>query len=315
MDIDWSLDSADTFADDSKSGNREEDLVVTAQVPAGADFPWLSDLPRKVARGREVKYRDFNRLLRHSPESDLCRAVLRGISRATIFITDPEVYRGPFRRDVVEPLWGPLDRYHPVVRERIMEPAEDYVRSMVLLDSPLVQAADRLGVASLEQVQQVLVPRRGKEPNAYLFGARSTATVLDLMDKQVLEEECERFRDRFYFDGRQVYASIVRRALAERHAFDEGDTLVTDEINSLRAGLHRAVTRDLWFQDPAEEDESPIVCEAKSATTPMLQVADIAAGYARHLYATGGDERLKRVQDHFCAVVFNGDLLQRLAPA
>src|SRR5712691_11657575 len=99
------MDSAYTFADDSKSGNREEDLVVTAQVPAGVDFPWLSDLSRKVARGREVKYRDFNRL-RSSPESDLCRAVLRGISRATIFITDPEAYRAPFRGDVVEPLWG-----------------------------------------------------------------------------------------------------------------------------------------------------------------------------------------------------------------
>jgi hypothetical protein len=309
-----------TFLDDSFHREDIYSPVVVARIPADADLRWHGEVVARLARkSRELKASRVLNQLSDLP-IDLQRAIKRTIRESCISILDPRVYTFQFERM----LSGVGDRLGSSgiaqIRQQFLS---QFVRDQVLWDSPawriqrmlfpepLFDLADVYGVSSAFEVDDSLfdtLKKKLRKPHTVrLFGARSAAAFVELLDPA---ERADVLRDidadQRYFFWQDLDATVFLRHRSTRQVFDEGDRVTVEAIDVLREGANDAIQRNprmrLLLTSRGE------VTEGTSDTSPELQAADVAAGYARRLYES--DDGLKKVCIEFRQVLLNGTLVR-----
>jgi hypothetical protein len=309
-----------TFLDDSFHREDIYSPVVVARIPADADLRWHGEVVARLARkSRELKASRVLNQLSDLP-IDLQRAIKRTIRESCISILDPRVYTFQFERM----LSGVGDRLGSSgiaqIRQQFLS---QFVRDQVLWDSPawriqrmlfpepLFDLADVYGVSSAFEVDDSLfdtLKKKLRKPHTVrLFGARSAAAFVELLDPA---ERADVLRDidadQRYLFWQDLDATVFLRHRSTRQVFDEGDRVTVEAIDVLREGANDAIQRNprmrLLLTSRGE------VTEGTSDTSPELQAADVAAGYARRLYES--DDGLKKVCIEFRQVLLNGTLVR-----
>jgi hypothetical protein len=309
-----------TFLDDSFKDRDSHAPVVVARILSDADLRWHSDVVSRLARrSRELK---ASLVLRHLDElpADLQRAVRRTIRDACVSILDARVYTFRFEQmlSALGGRFGSDGLSH--IRQQFLG---EFVRNNVLWDSPawriqrmlfpepLLGLAEAYGISSAFEVDdslfEVLKKKLQKAHSVRLFGARSAAAFVELLDPAEHEAALNEMRRDGRFMFRQdVAAAVYLKHRATRHVFDEGNRVTVEAINVLRASANEAVhdnPRLRLLLTPKGE-----LSEGVSTASPELQAADVAAGYARRLYES--EDGLKKVCLEFRQVLLNGSLVR-----
>lgn len=86
---------------------------------------------------------------------------------------------------------------------------------------------------------------------------------------------------------------------------DEGNKRTVSAISDLKDAVRTRLVNN--HQVLLTDDTPAGAIELSSATTPNLQAADIAAGYARTLYLERG---LRAVCEEFLGVILNGSMIR-----
>jgi hypothetical protein len=90
-----------------------------------------------------------------------------------------------------------------------------------------------------------------------------------------------------------------------QHVFDEGNRPSVTAISELRDSVrNRLAVRNLIL---LTDDAPSGAIELESAATPLLQAADLAAGWARRIYL---DRGVKGVSEQFKGVILNGSMVR-----
>jgi hypothetical protein len=307
-----------TFADESFRIGDPDGLVVLAQLPEWVNVDWQHDLMRKY--GHELKW---SKLLGRWRDlsADLRNAIVRCLREALITITNPAIYHADFERIVSAVTSRPPISWPVTFRNFVKEHRVAYEKERILLDSPAVDIQ-----LFLEDDGVVLGPIGGVEGNydsarsivtdlatslkspesVRFFGARSAAAFVSLVDPSERSTAiAESSADGRFFDGDRIVSNILARNEQTERVFDDGNQpsvlAIVDLKNSVRRRL--AATGLVVLPD----DLSPGVIEQSSLTSPLLQAADFAGGYARDVYLELG---LQAVCEEFRAVVLNGSMVR-----
>lgn len=111
--------------------------------------------------------------------------------------------------------------------------------------------------------------------------------------------------DMRYVSPQQLLGYVLATGERIQRVFDEGNARTISAIANLKDVVRRElVSRN---QIVLTDDMPSGVVELSSSTTPNLQAADIAAGYARMLYLEKG---LRAVCEEFKGVILNGSFVR-----
>jgi hypothetical protein len=138
-----------------------------------------------------------------------------------------------------------------------------------------------------------------------IFGARSAAAFSNVLDDAAAKQAVDALWEVRYFEPQTLLAHVLAAGESTQHVFDEGNRPSVRAIAKLRAAIRErlASRRRIVLTD----DAPGAAIELSSATTPMLQAADLASGYARGLYLDLG---LRVVCEEFKAVIWNGAMVR-----
>jgi hypothetical protein len=313
---------AQTFADDTFKIADPSGLVIDAQLPGWAELRWHRDLQRRC--GAELKWKIVRR---HwgDLDHDLRRAIVKDIREALIIIVDPSLYRFEIERLVERAVNQPRRSWPQPFHEWFDGEAAHYEVESILDDSPaarvgeflandgldLLETPDGLGprdrIASRQSALAALETALGSVHNVRLFGARSGAAFAHVLDRQVwIDHLTAVMADMRYISPQQLLGGVL--AIGERiqRVFDEGNRTSIDAIADLKDLVRERLVNDGHIVLPADGAPAGVI-EMSSRETALLQAADIAAGYARTIYADIG---LRAVCEEFKGVILNGSMVR-----
>lgn len=307
-----------TFADESFKIADRHGPIVLAQLPKWSPLSWHAELARRC--GADLKWAKVRRVwsdLGH----ELRRVVLRDLRDALITIVDPSLYRFELERSLIAVAGQPKHRWPPQFSAYVEALLEDYEREAMLSDSPvrrielfleedggLILGEDirsKPNSAEGQSLESTVSQMLEKPHSLRLFGARSPAAFAVLLDRDEWERALEDLWDMRYVTPQQIIAHLLRAGDRTQHVFDEGNRPSVRAIARLRDAVRQKLSTSGLIALP-DTSESGIV-EQSSADSPMLQAADLAAGYARTLYLDCG---LKIVCEEFRGVVLNGSMVR-----
>jgi hypothetical protein len=253
---------------------------------------------------------------------ELRRATLWVLREALIIIIDPRLYRFSIEQTVTAAIRQPRTRWPAAFRSWVeAHLLPTYINRGILLDSPASRLQDFLvddgvmlgGVGGIdgnaEEDRTILTDLEGTLGNAHnirLFGARSAAAFAHLLDPDGRARAIELLLDVRYVNRQLVDRLLLAAGDHIQRVFDEGNRKSVAAIAELQQAVRArlAVRRRLFLP----EGTSHGAVELSSRDTPLLQAADIAAGYARTLYTQS--DGLKAVCEEFRAVILNGSMVR-----
>ena len=292
-----------TFADDSYPDNpRAGGVIVTAQLPGHSNIAWYFELVRRFRR--EVKYGDFKKHILGT-ESELERSVLRGIRDAVVFITDPFEYRFEIEESIRQITRKPVAELGADARTYFQGLVDHYTDEMILIHSPLL-TVDRFLGGQIERADLAYYRRvLGKPQNIRIFASRSMGAFFEVVDPESRQRVLESLWHRRYIMAGVLGAHLLWTAGIPHRVFDEGNVKATGLIRKLRRRVHHRLKDVHHLVLPPG---SGLVSEVSSKLVEKVAVSDIAAGYARDLYAHS--DGIRRVQEFFRSAFLNGTMLK-----
>lgn len=309
-----------TFADESFKIADDYEPVVNAQLPDWIDLRWYWDLTRKFG-GRELKWQVVRR---RWPDLgvELRRATLWALREALIIIIDPRLYRFSIEQTVTATIRQPRTRWPAAFRSWVeTHLLPTYISRGILLDSPASRIQDFLedhgvmlgGVGGIDgnadEDRTILTDLEGTLGNPHnirLFGARSAAAFAHLLDPDGRARAIELLLDMRYVNRRLVDGLLLAAGEHIQRVFDEGNRKTVAAIVELQQAVRARLAAQSRLLVP--EGTSHRAVELSSRDTPLLQAADITAGYAKTLYAQS--DGLKAVCEEFRAVILNGSMVR-----
>jgi len=301
-----------TFADDSFKIEDPAGLVVLGQLPEWSELRWYAELKRVC--GDDLKWRKVRRSW-DDLSAELRRTILRDLREALITIVDPRGYRAEFDRALDEVIGLPRSSWTPYGLQWASAERAKYEMHRIVGDSPatkiehfLSEDPPVLGDLHLDERSSVLsdVQESLKEPHTVrLFGARSAAAFSVLSDRALLDEVIAELHPARYYTTGTIYARLLARGELTQRVFDEGNRPSVMAIDGLKGSIRVRLSEYSGILIP---DTEAGVVERASVDVPMLQAADLAAGYARSLYVAHGGPRV--VCQEFKGVIVNGSMVR-----
>lgn len=290
-----------TFADDSCPDNpKAEGVIVTAQLPEHSNIGWYFELVRRFRR--EVKYGDFKK---HILGTGSERGVLRGIHDAVVFITDPFEYRFEIEENIRQITRKPVAELGADARRYFQGLVDQYTDEMILIHSPLL-TVDRFLGGQIERADLAYYRRvLGKPRNIRIFASRSMGAFFEVVDPESRQRVLETLWNMRYIMPGVLEAHLLQTAGIPHRVFDEGNVKATGLIIKLRRCVHHRL-KDVHYLVPPPG--SGLVSEVSSKLVEEVAVSDIAAGYARDLYASS--DGIRRVREFFRLAFLNGTMLK-----
>ncbi len=292
-----------TFADDSYPDNpKVEGVIVTAQLREHSNIGWYFELVRRFRR--EVKYGDFKKHILGTG-SEIERGILQGIRDAVVFIADPFEYRFEIEERIRQIIRKPVAELGAEARGFFQGLVDQYTDEMILVHSPLL-TVDRFLGRHIERADLAYYRRVLEKPrNIRIFASRSMGAFFEVVDPESRKRVLETLWDRRYIMAGVLEAHLLQAAGIPHRFFDEGNVKATGLIRKLRRCVHDRLKDVHYFVLPPG---SGLVSEVSSKVVEEVAVSDIAAGYARDLYASS--DGIRRVREFFRLAFLNGTMLK-----
>jgi hypothetical protein len=307
-----------SFADDSFKILDPQGLVVVGQLGDWSELRWYSDLARIC--GDDLKWTKVHDRW-NDLSAELRRALLRDLRDALITIIDPSSYRLELDEALSEVIGKSESAWTPQFRAWVADYGDKYEMQCILEDSAASRIQEFLeddgmmlgdpgGIkGNMDPDRSVLteLERTLKKPhNVRLFGARSAAAFPELLDREAWTQAFEELHDMRYVTPRQMFGHLLAYGERTQRVFDEGNRVSVRAISDLKDSIRERLNYGDHFPLLAGTAFAGAV-EAPSKDTPMLQAADLAAGYARELYLESG---LRVVCEEFKGVILNGAMVR-----
>jgi hypothetical protein len=309
--------SGQAFADESFKINDPHGLVTLAELPVWSDIRWHRELVRIC--GTDAKWGQVRQRwddLSH----DLRRSIVRTLRDALITIIEPSLYRFELEKLIVNAVGQPKRRWPEGFSKWVEEQLAQYERQRILSDSPVLQIQrfledDGLTLGGLGGIEGNVDESRSVPTDisdalksahtVRLFGARSASAFSVLVDHGQWQAALDELWEMRYLSKERVVAHLLAAAERIQRVFDEGNQPSVLAISRLKESVRIKLASSGLIVMPSDVPAGAI--EQSSVETPELQVADLAAGYARQLYV--GSDGLRIVREEFRAVILNGAMV------
>jgi hypothetical protein len=131
------------------------------------------------------------------------------------------------------------------------------------------------------------------------------AAFAQLLDPESMASVYKELADLRYCTPGRPYVELLRRTEQIRRTFDEGNAPSVKAVVALQQHARASISATPSLFGLVRF--AVVANEQSSNTTPELQAADWAAGYARQVYLEHG---LRVVCEEFCSVIFNGSMIR-----
>ncbi len=332
-------EEAISFTDEGSPNTRLTDnyrVCVDAQVDRNLSLDWyykviqlFPDVPGEIKSSVVMaRFKDF--------PSEVRSAIWTGLRRVKIHIVDPRCHRHRINnvlreawenKDAPEMLSRMTQEGHPNARF-MSEQLRDMVADSILQDSTAMRVqsmgcalADPFMGVSTSELPHCMVtsdfPSKSpiavsdfKKPKSLIrdvtsWSAKSSAAFHSALDAVQNLHEDDGNRAYYFDDGHLLRERMVQQLLSV-HAFDEGNAKQLELLEHSRQSIIRELAAHdcrCGFIVP-----KPGFVATESKESYYVQAADIAAGIASDLYASGG---LIGVIDRWEYVTFNGVRVSR----
>lgn len=324
-------DPPDYFGDESFGAQRSYlTPAVFALMPPRLEYGWLRALRAQVpeAERSELKWDHLCKAMKNAPHGEISIGAEKTLSLALLTVLDYEEMRSrerPYSRADAGERWmadlsltDTLLMTDPLAQLAGAE-IED-VRARLGLPGELPDPGDPGFLKRVIEGRLLELDRPEAQPHLMPYSLRATATAVDCLDEQALARKADELLRSGHRYGieEKLRASTVENVVGTRRSFEQGQTRPTMVVNSLLGAIGPGY--DTYYDDMlagrAPRRPATMVVEHAAVDFEEGQAADMAAGWARHLYnqalKTGSPESgVRALCAHFKGLIFNGKLYQR----
>lgn len=307
-----------TYSDDSFRIDDPKRLVVTGTLPGWSELRWHPDLSLVV--GGEVKWTKVRARWRDL-STELRRSILRDLRDAFITIVDGSLYHQELEQAVEKSVRHPKESWPAPFRAWMTEHSRKYEMQRILDDSPASRIQDYLeddgdilgdpgGIAGNTDLDRSVMSDLFtdlKNPhNARLFGTRAGVAFSPLVDREDMARVLARLHDvRYFVTPERLVGELLAEGERTQRIFDKGNETSVASIQSLKTAIRKRLKTSGTIL--LADDLPAGTAEEDSLLQPLLQIGDLAGGYARQIYLDYG---LQAVCEEFRAVMHNGEMIR-----